>query len=29
MFPFNDIVDVYQHSPIFRRLRTPDSFEGK
>ena len=29
MFPFNDIVDVYQRSPIFRRLRTPDSFAGK
>ena len=29
MFPFNDVIDVYQHSPIFRRLRTPDSFEGK
>ncbi len=29
MFPFNDVVDVYQHSAIFRRLRTPDSFEGK
>src|SRR5271165_5306935 len=29
MFPFNDIVDVYQHSPIFQRLRDPDSFEGK
>ncbi len=29
MFPFNDVVDVYQRSPIFRRLRTPDSFVGK
>jgi AdoMet-dependent heme synthase len=29
MFPFNSIVDVYQKSPIFRRLRDPDSFEGK
>ena len=29
MFPFNNVVDVYQHSPIFRRLRDPDSFEGK
>ncbi|MGC8641095.1 MAG: TIGR04053 family radical SAM/SPASM domain-containing protein [Isosphaeraceae bacterium] len=29
MFPFNNVVDVYQKSPIFRRLRDPDSFEGK
>ena len=29
MFPFNDVIDVYQRSPIFRRLRTPDSFTGK
>ncbi|MFO0891899.1 MAG: TIGR04053 family radical SAM/SPASM domain-containing protein [Isosphaeraceae bacterium] len=29
MFPFNGVVDVYQRSPIFRRLRLPDSFEGK
>jgi radical SAM protein len=29
MFPFNDIVSVYQHSPIFRRLREPDTFGGK
>jgi radical SAM protein len=29
MFPFNNVVDVYQHSPIFRRLRQPDTFEGK
>ncbi len=29
MFPFNDIVEIYQRSPIFRRLRRPDSFEGK
>jgi MoaA/NifB/PqqE/SkfB family radical SAM enzyme len=29
MFPFNDIVDVYQRSPIFRRLRIPDGFSGK
>lgn len=29
MFPFNDVVDVYQRSPIFRRLRDADSFGGK
>jgi radical SAM protein len=29
MFPFNHVVDVYQNSPIFRRLRLPDTFEGK
>jgi radical SAM protein len=29
MFPFNHVVDVYQKSPIFRRLRQPDTFEGK
>ena len=29
LFPFNNIVDVYRRSPIFRRLRTPDSFSGK
>ena len=29
MFPFNDVVSVYQHSPIFRRLRVPDTFDGK
>jgi MoaA/NifB/PqqE/SkfB family radical SAM enzyme len=29
MFPFNDVVEVYQRSPVFRRLRVPDSFEGK
>lgn len=29
MFPFNDVVEVYQRSPIFRRLRQPDTFEGK
>jgi MoaA/NifB/PqqE/SkfB family radical SAM enzyme len=28
-FPFNDIASVYQDSPIFRRLPTPESFEGK
>jgi len=29
MFPFNDVVEVYQRSPIFRRLRDADSFGGK
>lgn len=29
MFPFNNVVDVYQKSPIFQRLRQPDTFEGK
>lgn len=29
MFPFNNVVDVYQNSPIFRRLRDADSFGGK
>ncbi len=29
MVPFNDVVDVYQNSPIFRRLRDADSFSGK
>jgi radical SAM protein len=29
MFPFNGVVDVYQRSPVFRRLRDPDSFLGK
>lgn len=29
MFPFNDVVDVYQRSPIFQRLRDADSFGGK
>ncbi|QEH33330.1 Antilisterial bacteriocin subtilosin biosynthesis protein AlbA [Aquisphaera giovannonii] len=29
MFPFNSVVDVYQNAPIFRRLREPDTFEGK
>lgn len=29
MFPFNDVVDVYQNSPIFRHLRDADSFGGK
>lgn len=28
-FPFNHIVDVYQHSPIFRRLRDADALGGK
>ncbi len=29
MVPFNDVVEVYQKSPIFRRLRDADSFGGK
>ena len=29
VFPFNNIVDVYQNAPIFRRLRDSDSFGGK
>lgn len=29
LFPFNDVVQVYQKSPIFRRLRNADSFGGK
>jgi len=29
VFPFNNVVDVYQNAPIFRRLRDSDSFEGK
>ena len=29
MYPFNDPVDVYQHSPIFKRLRDANSFGGK
>jgi radical SAM protein with 4Fe4S-binding SPASM domain len=29
VFPFNSVVEVYQKSPIFRRLRNADSFEGK
>jgi MoaA/NifB/PqqE/SkfB family radical SAM enzyme len=29
MFPFNNVVDVYQNAPVFRRLREPDRFEGK
>lgn len=29
MFPFNDPVEVYQKSPIFRRLRDASSFVGK
>lgn len=29
LFPFNDPVDVYQNSPIFRRLRDEDRFSGK
>lgn len=28
-FPLDSVVDVYQHSTLFRRLRDPDSFEGK
>jgi radical SAM protein len=29
MFPLEHIVRVYQDSPVFRRLRDEDSFEGK
>ncbi len=29
LYPFNSVVDVYQHSPIFQRLRQPDHFLGK
>lgn len=29
VFPWNNVVDVYQNSPIFRRLRDAESFEGK
>jgi radical SAM protein len=29
LFPFNNVVDVYQNSPVFRRLRDADSFSGK
>jgi radical SAM protein len=29
LYPFNNIVDVYQRSPIFKRLRDADSFTGK
>jgi radical SAM protein len=29
MFPFNDPVEVYQRSPIFRRLRDANHFAGK
>ncbi|WP_205678835.1 TIGR04053 family radical SAM/SPASM domain-containing protein [Aquisphaera insulae] len=29
MFPFNNVVDVYQNAPIFQRLRQPDTFDGK
>ncbi len=28
-FPWNHVVDVYQHSPVFRRLRDPESLQGK
>jgi radical SAM protein len=29
LFPFNDPVDVYQNSPVFRQLRDPDRLRGK
>lgn len=29
MFPFNHPVKVYQHSPVFRRLRDANALEGK
>ena len=29
MFPLESVVNIYQNSPIFRRLRDADSFEGK
>jgi radical SAM protein with 4Fe4S-binding SPASM domain len=29
MFPFNDPVDVYQRSPVFRHLRDADQLGGK
>lgn len=29
VFPFNDVVEVYQRSPIFQRLRRPDELSGK
>jgi AdoMet-dependent heme synthase len=29
MYPFNDPIDVYQNSPIFKRLRDANSFGGK
>jgi radical SAM protein len=29
MFPFNDPVDVYERSPVFRRLRDADQLGGK
>lgn len=29
MFPFNNVVDVYQKSEVFRRLREPSGYDGK
>ncbi|WP_165067209.1 TIGR04053 family radical SAM/SPASM domain-containing protein [Paludisphaera rhizosphaerae] len=29
LFPHSNVVDVYQNSPVFRRLRDADSFGGK
>jgi radical SAM protein len=29
MFPLESVVKIYQNSPVFRRLRDADSFEGK
>jgi radical SAM protein len=29
VFPLNNVVEVYQNAPIFRRLRDADSFGGK
>lgn len=28
-FPRDSLVDVYQHSPLFKRLRDPDQLQGK